>query len=221
MINFKEYIKEFSFIKENPNEARTQEMCKSLLLQINKAIKEEYESKYKKSISNYPTDDMIKFVSTNEISTLSMSNILSLIYDESSECFVLSDTLYDEHQRGINSEDFNSLILWTRIFSKQNMIELKEHNKENKYLLYKVLDKKIITNLVEYNTQDLKEMKEQLFKMNIDSDIQKMIDKYDENFIKSKSEKELMDIAEKDCTYIIQNMMNKLTSIYNTGNNNG
>ncbi len=221
MIDFQEYVKEFSFMKEDPMQKRTQEMCKGLLLQINQTIKELYEKETGKQISNYPTDDMIKFTCTNELSTLHMSNILSLVYDESSNCFIFSDSLYDEHQRGVkNDKDFNALILWTRIFSKENMIGLKEHNQEKKYLAYEVLDNRIVKNIIEYNDVDLKEMKEVLDKTNLSADIKKIYEKYDENFVKSKSEKELLDIAEKDCHYLIQNMMTQISSIMN-GFSNG
>lgn len=220
MVDFQQYLKDFSFMKENPLEKRTQEMCQSLLIQINNTLKDNYEKETGKKISNYPTDEMIKFTSTNEASTFYMSNVLSMIYDENSECFVLSDILYDEHQRGVKSDDFNSLILWTRIFSKENMIELKEHNKEKKYLTYKVLDKRIVKNIIEYNTQDLDEMKKILSQTNLSEDIKKIFNKYDENFIKSKSDKEIQDIAEKDCNYLIQNMMTQISSILN-GMNNG
>lgn len=220
MVDFQQYLKDFSFMKENPLEKRTQEMCQSLLIQINNTLKDNYEKETGKKISNYPTDEMIKFTSTNEASTFYMSNVLSMIYDENSGCFVLSDILYDEHQRGVKSDDFNSLILWTRIFSKENMIELKEHNKEKKYLTYKVLDKRIVKNIIEYNTQDLDEMKKILSQTNLSEDIKKIFNKYDENFIKSKSDKEIQDIAEKDCNYLIQNMMTQISSILN-GMNNG
>ena len=221
MVDFQQYLKDFSFMKENPLEKRTQEMCQALLIQINNTLKENYEKETGKKISNYPTDEMIEFTSTNEASTFYMSNVLSMIYDENSECFVLSDALYDEHQRGIKSDDdFNSLILWTRIFSKENMIELKEHNKEKKYLTYKVLDKRIVNNIIEYNTQDLDEMKKILMQTNLSEDMKKIFSKYDENFVKGKSDREIQDIAEKDCHYLIQNMMTQISSILN-GMNNG
>lgn len=220
MVDFQQYLKDFSFMKENPLEKRTQEMCKSLLIQINNTLKELYEKDTGKKISNYPTDDMIAFTSTNKASTFYMSNVLSMIYDEQSECFVLSDILYDEHQRGVKNDDFNSLILWTRIFSKENMIELKEHNKEKKYLAYKVLDKRIVKNITEYNEQDLESLKNLLSQTNLSNDIKKIYEKYDEKFIKSKSEKELEDIAYKDCNYIMQNIMTQISSMLN-GMNDG
>lgn len=220
MINLNDYIKDFTPIKYNPTEKRTQEMCQSLLKQINTAIKEIYEKEYKRRITNYPTDEMIKFTSTNEVSTLSMSNILSFIYDEQSECFVLSDILYDEHQRGIKSDEFNSLILWTRIFSKQNMIELKEHNKENKYLAYKVLDKRMISNLIDYNEKDLNEIKNILLQSKLDESTQSIIEKYNEDFLKNKSEKEKIELAEKDCSNIVESMMINISSILQKVNNN-
>lgn len=220
MININDYIKDFNPIKDNPTEKRTQEMCKSLLTQINKTIKDIYEKEYNKTISNYPTDDMIKFTSTNEISTLNMSNVLSFIYDEESECLILSDILYDEHQKSIDTDEFNSLLLWTRIFSKQNMIRLEEHNKEKKYLSYKVIDKQMISNIIDYNNKDLKDIKDLLSKIDLDETTQKIIDKYSDKNLKNKSEKEIISMSEKDCYDLLQNTMIQISSILQKVNKN-
>lgn len=220
MININDYIKDFNPIKDNPTEKRTQEMCKSLLTQINKTIKDIYEKEYNKTISNYPTDDMIKFTSTNEISTLNMSNVLSFIYDEESQCLILSDILYDEHQKSIDTDEFNSLLLWTRIFSKQNMIRLEEHNKEKKYLSYKVIDKQMISNIIDYNNKDLKDIKDLLSKIDLDETTQKIIDKYSDKNLKNKSEKEIISMSEKDCYDLLQNTMIQISSILQKVNKN-
>lgn len=210
-----EYLKNLNPFKEDPRETRIKEMAKYMLANLNKTLAKIYYNTRGKNISNYPTDEMISFVTTDRLSTLGMTQVLSMIYDEQENCFILSDILYDEHQKSLTTDsEFNSLLLWTRIFSKQNMIELKEHNKENKLIKYKVLDKRIVENLKEFSMKDLEEMRKIMQQADM-KQFENIASKYDAEFLKNKSAQEIEEIATRDAQVIIENFMNNVNGILN------
>lgn len=210
-----EYLKNLNPFKEDPRETRIKEMAKYMLANLNKTLAKIYYNTRGKNISNYPTDEMISFVTTDRLSTLGMTQVLSMIYDEQENCFILSDILYDEHQKSLTTDsEFNSLLLWTRIFSKQNMIELKEHNKENKLIKYKVLDNRIVDNLKEFSMKDLEEMRKIMQQADM-KQFENITSKYDAEFLKNKSVQEIEEIATRDAQVIIENFMNNVNGILN------
>lgn len=209
------YLKNLNPFKEDPRETRIKEMAKYMLANLNKTLAKIYYNTRGKNISNYPTDEMISFVTTDRLSTLGMTQVLSMIYDEQENCFILSDILYDEHQKSLTIDsEFNSLLLWTRIFSKQNMIELKEHNKEKKLIKYKVLDNRIVDNLKEFSMKDLEEMRKIMQQADM-KQFENIISKYDAEFLKNKSVQEIEEIATRDAQVIIENFMNNVNGILN------
>lgn len=209
------YLKNLNPFKEDPRETRIKEMAKYMLANLNKTLAKIYYNTRGKNISNYPTDEMISFVTTDRLSTLGMTQVLSMIYDEQENCFILSDILYDEHQKSLTIDsEFNSLLLWTRIFSKQNMIELKEHNKEKKLIKYKVLDNRIVENLKEFSMKDLEEMRKIMQQADM-KQFENIASKYDAEFLKNKSAQEIEEIATRDAQVIIENFMNNVNGILN------
>lgn len=201
-------IQSFNPIKMNPRDRLLQEQIDSFMKAMNEQIAKTYLEQNNKPISNYPTDEMIKFTSENEISTLCMSNLLSMVYDENSGNIVLEGPVYDLHQRGIGNEEFNALLLWTRVFAKIGSIELVKHDEGNKLIEFKVVDKNLVQNLVEYNEIDLKEIRENLSKLNMQN-YSKYLDKYaDKDRFKNMSEKEKEQIVERDITDLLMQMMN-------------
>lgn len=207
-------INNFNPFKEDPRQKHIREMASMFLDNLNNSFARIYKEQTNKELTNEPTDDMIKFTTTNELAVIGMSNILSLIYDSSSNCLVLEDMLYDEHQKSITSNKFNALLLWTRIFSKLNMIELKKHDKENKLLEYKVLDNKLVNNLYEFSEYDLQSIRNSSKIIDLKK-YDKYLGKYNEKDLKGKSDKEITIMAEKDMNNLLVEMMNDITKVMN------
>ena len=210
-------IHQFNPIKMNPRDRLIQEQIDSFMKAMNEQLAKSYQEKYGKPISNYPTDEMIQFTSSNEISTLCMSNLFSMIYDENSGNIVLEGPVYDLHQRGIGNEEFNALLLWTRVFAKIGSIELVKHDREAKLIEFKVTDENLVKNLIEYNEVDLENVRKNLSALNMEKYSQ-YLDKYaDENRFKNMSEKEKEQMVEKDMTDMLLQMMNDIQRIMPNG----
>lgn len=205
-------MQNFNPFKEDPRDTHIKKSVKLFLENFNKQIAKAYKDKYKKEITNYPTDEMIEFTTKDNLAVLCMSQALSFIYDENSKCFILEDTLYDEHQKDIYSDNFNSLLLWTRIFSKLGMIELKRHDKENKRLEFFVKDERLINNLKDYSENDLQSIRN--ISKNIDlGKYNKYIEQTKEIDFKSKSDNEINKEVESMFSNILIEMMNDITKV--------
>lgn len=210
-------IQSFNPMKQNPKDRLIQEQINAFMKEMNAYLAKAYLEQYKKPISNYPTDDMIKFTTENQLATLCMSNALCLVYDEESNCLVFNGIVYDEHQRGIDSNEFNALLLWTRIFAKIGSIELKKHDKENKLIEFTVLDKRLVNNLVEYVETDIKEVREKLKELKMEK-YAKYLDKYaDEKEMKKLDDEKLMEKFNGDMNNLIVEMMNDISRIMANG----
>jgi hypothetical protein len=210
-------IQSFNPLKQNPRDRLIQEQINAFMKEMNAYLAKAFQEQYNKPISNYPTDEMVKFTTENQLATLCMSNALCLLYDEDSNCIVFNGCVYDEHQRGIGNDEFNALLLWTRIFAKIGSIELVKHDKEAKLIEFKVLDKRLVNNLIEYVETDIKEVRERLksFKM---EKYAKYLDKYEnEKDLKKLNDEQLNEKFGKDMNNLMVEMMNDISRIMRNG----
>lgn len=207
-------INSFNPFKEDPRQKHIREMASMFLDNLNNAMAKIYREQTKKEITNEPSDDMIKFTTSNELAVIGMSSILSLIYEPTTNCLILEDMVYDEHQKAITSNKFNALLLWTRIFSKLKMIKLNKHDKDNKQLEYKVLDKKLVQNIYEFSEYDLQSIRNSSKTFDLKK-YDKYLSKYNEKDLKGKSDKEINEMAEKDMNNLLVEMMNDITKVLN------
>lgn len=208
-------IHSFNPIKMNPKDELFQQQVSAFMKQMNEVVSKSYAKTHNTPISNYPTDDMIEFTSTNPVSTLCMSNMLSMVYDENTQCFVLEGPVYELHQQGIGNDEFNAFLLWTRVFAKLGSIELAKHDKEHKLIEFKVIDKTLVKNLEDYCNNDLEAIRGQLKQLNMQK-YSKYLDKYaDAERLSKMSDNELQEMAENDSRDLITQMMNDITRLTN------
>lgn len=207
--NLKKQMNDLNPLKNNPREEFVINSAKMFLDNFNKQIGKLFNNK----LTNNPDKEMIEKIQTEPLFEISMNFILTLLYDENNKSIVLKDEIYDEYKLGKTTNSFNGVTLFINLLEGSNSIT--EKYKDESLIEYKIIDERVINNILEYNNS--LEISKNAFKKLDNEKYDKYIKKFSKEKLEGKTDEELIKKFDKELGDMCIEMMNDITKVVNNG----
>lgn len=207
--NLKKHMSDLNPLKNNPREEFVINSAKMFLDNFNKQIGKLFNNK----LTNNPDKEMIEKIQTEPLFEISMNFILTLLYDENNKSIVLKDEIYDEYKLGKTTNSFNGVTLFINLLEGSNSIT--EKYKDESLIEYKIIDERVINNILEYNNS--LEISKNAFKKLDNEKYDKYIKKFSKEKLEGKTDEELIKKFDKELGDMCIEMMNDITKVVNNG----